>query len=95
MAGVANTESNSAFALRMEKIIFARRCLVIGLFALVTIIMLAILMRGLRIDASFTKQLPLQHEYMQTFTKHQVEFGGANRVLIAIMARDGDRKSVV
>ncbi len=90
MAGVANTESNSAFALRMEKIIFARRRLVIGLFALVTIIMLAILMRGLRIDASFTKQLPLQHEYMQTFTKHQVEFGGANRVLIAIMARDGN-----
>jgi len=74
----------------MEKIIFARRRLVIGLFALVTIIMLAILMRGLRIDASFTKQLPLQHEYMQTFTKHQVEFGGANRVLIAIMARDGN-----
>ncbi len=90
MAGVANTESNSAFALRLEKIIFARRSLVIGLFALVTIIMLAILMRGLRIDASFTKQLPLQHEYMQTFSKHQVEFGGANRVLIAIMARDGN-----
>ncbi len=90
MAGVANIESTSPFALGMEKIIFARRRLVIGLFALVTIIMLAILMRGLRIDASFTKQLPLQHEYMQTFTKHQVEFGGANRVLIAIMARDGN-----
>ena len=90
MAGVANTENNSAFALRMEKVIFARRSLVIGLFALITVIMLAILMRGLRIDASFTKQLPLQHEYMQTFTKHQVEFGGANRVLIAIIARDGN-----
>ncbi len=90
MAGVANIESTSPFALGMEKIIFARRRLVIGLFALVTIIMLAILMRGLRIDASFTKQLPLQHEYMQTFSKHQVEFGGANRVLIAIMARDGN-----
>ena len=90
MAGVANTENSSAFALRMEKIIFAQRSLVIGLFALITIIMLAILMRGLRIDASFTKQLPLRHEYMQTFIKHQVEFGGANRVLIAIMARDGN-----
>jgi predicted RND superfamily exporter protein len=90
MAGVANIETTSPFALWMEKVIFARRSLVIGLFALITIIMLAILLRGLRIDASFTKQLPLQHEYMQTFTKHQVEFGGANRVLIAIMARDGN-----
>jgi predicted RND superfamily exporter protein len=46
--------------------------------------------RGLHIDASFTKQLPLQHEYMQTFVKHQAEFGGANRVLIALVARDGN-----
>ena len=90
MAGGANTESNSAFSLAMERVIFARRGLVIALFALITVVMLAILARGLRIDASFTKQLPLQHEYMQTFIKHQVEFGGANRVLIAIMARDGN-----
>ena len=42
------------------------------------------------IDASFTKQLPLKHEYMQTFVKHQSEFGGANRVLVALIARDGN-----
>ena len=46
--------------------------------------------RGLHIDASFTKQLPLKHEYMQTFVKHQAEFGGANRVLVALVARDGN-----
>jgi hypothetical protein len=90
MAGIAETESNSAFSLAMERVIFARRSLVIALFAIITVVMAAILVQGLRIDASFTKQLPLQHEYMQTFTKHQVEFGGANRVLIAIMARDGN-----
>ncbi len=27
---------------------------------------------------------------MQTFVKHQAEFGGANRVLVAVMARDGN-----
>ena len=46
--------------------------------------------RGLHIDAGFTKLLPLKHEYMQTFVEHRAEFGGANRVLIAVMARDGD-----
>lgn len=44
----------------------------------------------LRVDASFNKSLPTNHPYIQTFTKYQSEFGGANRVLIALMARDGD-----
>jgi hypothetical protein len=83
-------EGSSAFSLWLERIIFARRGLVILVFALITVLMLAISIRGLRIDASFNKQLPLQHEYMQTFSKHQVEFGGANRVLIALIARDGN-----
>ena len=78
------------FAERMEHLIFARRGLVIATFAIVTVAMLFFVVRGLRIDASFTKQLPLQHEYMQTFVKHQAEFGGANRVLIALIARDGN-----
>lgn len=43
-----------------------------------------------RVDASFNKTLPSSHPYIQTFTKYQSEFGGANRVLIALMARDGD-----
>ena len=59
-------------------------------FALLTVALATVAGRGLRIDASFTKQLPLKHEYMQTFVKHQAEFGGANRVLIALVARDGD-----
>ncbi|MSU66728.1 MAG: RND family transporter [Opitutus sp.] len=44
----------------------------------------------LRVDASFNKSLPLDHEYIRTFTKYQREFGGANRVLVALMAADGD-----
>ena len=45
---------------------------------------------GLHIDAGFAKQLPLKHPYMATFVKHQQEFGGANRLLVAIVARDGN-----
>ena len=69
--------SRETFSARMEHLIFAKRGLVIATFVVVTIAMLFFVVRGLRIDASFTKQLPLQHEYMQTFVKHQAEFGGA------------------
>jgi uncharacterized protein len=44
----------------------------------------------LRVDASFNKSLPRDHPYIRTFEKHQEDFGGANRVLVALMAREGD-----
>ena len=75
--------TDNSFAAKMEHFIFGHRRLLIGVFVLVSLAMALIVARGLRIDASFTKQLPLQHEYMQTFVKHQAEFGGANRVLVA------------
>ena len=37
-------------------------------------------------DAGFKKQIPLQHEYMKTFIDYELDFGGANRVLVAVMA---------
>jgi len=43
-----------------------------------------------RVDAGFTKQLPLTHEYIQTFLEYREEFGGANRVLISFTLEDGD-----
>ena len=60
------------------------RRLVVALFLLVTAFMVWSASR-LRIDAGFTKLLPLKHEYMQTYVKHREEFGGANRVLIALV----------
>ena len=44
----------------------------------------------LRVDASFNQTLPLDHDYIRTFVKHQRDFGGANRVLVALMAKQGD-----
>ena len=58
-------------------------------FALVTLAM-AWLATGIRVDAGFTKQVPLGHEYMKTFLAHRDEFGGADRVVIALVAKDGD-----
>lgn len=58
-------------------------------FAVLTVVMAMFAVR-LRVDASFNKTLPLDHEYIRTFTKYQTEFGGANRVIIALMTKSGD-----
>jgi len=73
----------------LEQLVFGNRRLILVLFGLVTLFM-ATSVTNLRIDAGFSKLLPLEHEYMQTFTEHSKEFGGANRILIALMSRQGD-----
>ena len=74
---------------RIERLLFARRRLVLAAFVLVTLAM-GWLATGLRVDAGFTKLVPVEHEYMKTFLEYREEFGGADRVVIAVMARDGD-----
>lgn len=68
---------------------FAQRLPVLGVLAIVTLA-LALAATQLRIDAGFTKWLPLEHPYMQTLLRHQDAFGGANRLLIAVRAQGGD-----
>ncbi len=65
-----------------------RTPLVVG-FAALTAVM-AYFAFHLRVDASFNKSLPTDHPYIHTFTKYQTEFGGANRILIALVAQHGD-----
>jgi len=77
------------FTERLEALVFGHRPIVISLFVLATAL-LGWSAAGLRIDAGFAKLLPLKHPYMATFQKHQQEFGGANRVLVAVMSRNGD-----
>jgi uncharacterized protein len=73
----------------LENAIFHSRRTVIVLFVLATVFM-AWQATHLRIDAGFAKLLPLEHEYMKTYMKYRDEFGGANRVVIAIRAPEGD-----
>jgi len=72
----------------IEAFVFRRRIALVLVFAVLTALM-AFYCSRLRVDASFNKQLPLQHPYVQTFTKYQDQFGGANRVLIALVAKEG------
>jgi predicted RND superfamily exporter protein len=74
---------------KLENLIFGRRRLVIVLFVIMTLFM-GYNASKLRIDAGFAKMLPLKHEYMKTYVQYRDSYGGANRVLIAVRARDGD-----
>lgn len=73
----------------LERLIFGRRPLLIGVFVAVTLFM-GYSASHLRVDAGFTKMVPLEHPYMKTFVQYRDEFGGANRVLVALMAKQGD-----
>ncbi len=73
----------------LEKLIFGSRRLVISLFVVMTVVM-AFSMTQLKVDAGFSKLLPLKHEYMKPFLKYRDEFGGANRIIIALTVQEGD-----
>jgi predicted RND superfamily exporter protein len=41
-------------------------------------------------DAAFSKNIPLNHSYMKTYTKHQKDFGGANSIMVAVEDTSGN-----
>ena len=45
---------------------------------------------NLRVDAGFTKLVPLEHAYMKTFLEHREQFGGADQIVLALTVREGD-----
>lgn len=73
----------------LERLIFEHRRPMLWLLAVVSVL-LTVQAGRLAIDAGFEKQLPLSHPYMETFVKHREQFGGANRLLISVRAKDGD-----
>ena len=79
----------TAFQRITEKLVFGARPVVLLVFAAITALM-GYYAYQLKVDAGFKKQIPLQHEYMKTFLDYEADFGGANRVLIAVMAKDGN-----
>lgn len=81
--------SNSSLISKLEALVFGHRPWVIAFFILVTLFMGWSATR-LGVDAGFAKMIPLEHEYMKTYVKYRDEFGGANRVLIALVAKDGN-----
>ncbi len=73
----------------VDRLVFGRRVATLVFFALVTLAM-AWSAAGIRVDAGFTKLLPVEHDYMRTFLQYRDDFGGANRVAVAVVARDGN-----
>ena len=74
---------------RLSHRIFNWRRPLLALFILITVV-LGYCASQLRVEAGFSKMIPLKHEYMQTFIEYQKDFGGANKVLIALRQKDGD-----
>src|SRR3990172_9103703 len=73
----------------LENVLFGYRGPIVTLFFTVTLFMFCSALQ-LRVDAGFSKLLPLHHEYMKTFIEYREEFGGANRILVALIARNGN-----
>jgi len=73
----------------LENLVFNNRRLVTAFFLLATVFM-AYQASHLKIDAGFAKLLPLEHPYMKTYLQYRDAFGGANKVVIAIQAKNGD-----
>jgi len=69
--------------------VFGQRKALLIVFTILTVLFAASASR-LHVDAGFAKMVPLEHPYMKVYRDYEKVFGGANRVAIAIVQRDGD-----
>jgi predicted RND superfamily exporter protein len=73
----------------IEATLFRKRIFVLATFALASIFL--VFQAGqIKLDAAFTKHIPLNHSYMKTYLKYRENFGGANNVLISVCDSEGD-----
>ena len=78
-----------SLANRLEIGLFRHKFLVLMLFVFTSVFLL-FQATQIKLGASFTKNIPLNHEYMKTYLKHRENFGGANNILISVCNSDGD-----
>lgn len=72
-----------------ESFLFRNRAWVVGIFVFLTLF-LGYQASQLKMDAAFIKNIPLHHSYMQTYLKHQKDFGGANSIMVAVEDTSGN-----
>ncbi|ASK69492.1 MULTISPECIES: MMPL family transporter [Shewanella] len=72
-----------------ESFLFRNRAWVVSIFILLTVF-LGYQASQLKMDAAFIKNIPLNHSYMQTYLKHQKDFGGANSIMVAVEDTSGN-----
>ncbi|HSV71926.1 MAG TPA: efflux RND transporter permease subunit [Methylibium sp.] len=85
----ASAEFAQGFIGRCGYLIFHWR-LPLLILGIVLTLVLGFFATRLQVTAGFSKMIPLNHEFMQTFRDYESEFGGANHVLVAIKVKDGD-----
>ena len=73
----------------VEPVIFQRRAITLTVLTLVTLF-LGWQASQLKPQAGWLKMVPQEHPYMRTFLEYYKDFGGANTVLVAMRAREGD-----
>ncbi len=71
------------------KPLFDYRRIVVAIFLIITAILLYFATQ-LKVDAGFRKNVPQEHPYMKTYFQYEQQFGGGNRVLIALEDTHGD-----
>lgn len=81
--------SANRFINKCEYALFRHRGLVVITFVLATLFLL-FKASQIKLDAAFTKNIPLAHPYMQTYMKHAKDFGGANNILISVCDTSGN-----
>jgi len=79
----------AAFIDAVSRAIFGHRRAWLAVFAVLTALFAASASR-LTVDAGFNKMVPLEHPYMKVYRQYEKVFGGANRVAIALMQKQGD-----
>ena len=79
----------TSLANRIEIALFRHKLLVL-MFFVITSAFFMFQATQIKLDASFTKNIPLNHSYMKTYLKHRVNFGGANNILISVCDNSHD-----
>ena len=74
---------------KFSAVIFNNRRTLLITFSVMTVIFL-VSASQLKVDAGFNKMVPLKHPYMKVYKEYETVFGGANRVAIAIVQKEGD-----
>ncbi len=73
---------------KLETLFFKRRLpILIGLVVFTALMM--VFATKLKMEAGYEKQMPIGHEYIQTFQKYRNQLFGANRLTVVVKARSG------
>jgi len=73
---------------RLESFLFSHRAGMLAGIGVLTAVM-AYFALQLRMEAGFEKQMPIGHEYVQTFQKYRQDLFGANRLTVVVRPRQG------